>query len=84
MCLTMIPTAAASPAVVPRSRDMILPLAQVLSIVGGTTLHANPAEDRTSPWVDHSLDTKLSAPCRHFANADEAFGSTWVWRVPSE
>lgn len=80
MCLTMIPTAAAAPAVVPRSRDMILPLAQVQSIVGsrGPTLDADPYEDRTSPWVDHSLDARLSAPCRHFANEDEAFGSAWV------
>lgn len=79
--LVTVPAAAASPARVPHSRDMLLPLAQVQSIVGdggGPTLHANPLEDRTSPWVDHSRDTELSAPCRHFANEDEAFGSTWV------
>lgn len=79
--LVTAPAAAASPARVPDSRDMLVPLEQVQSIVsdgGGPTLHANPLEDRTSPWVDHSRDTELSAPCRHFANEDEAFGSTWV------
>ena len=78
LCLNMIPVvAAASPAAVPRSGDMILPLAQVQSIVVGPTLHANPSEDLTSPRVDHSMDATLSAPCRHFVNQDEAFGSTW-------
>ncbi|WP_165693376.1 sensor domain-containing protein [Mycobacteroides abscessus] len=79
--LVTVPAAAASPARVPHSRDTLLPLAQVQSIVsdgGGPTLHANPLEDRTSPWVDHSRDPELSAPCRHFANEDEAFGSSWV------
>ncbi|WP_166556008.1 sensor domain-containing protein [Mycolicibacterium sp. CBMA 226] len=79
--LVTVPAAAASPARVPQGRDMLLPLAQVQSIVGdggGPTLHPNPLEDRTSPWVDHSRDTELSAPCRHFANEDEAFGSAWV------
>lgn len=77
-CLNMIPVAAtASPAAVPRSGDMIVPLAQVQSIVVGPTLHANPDEDLTSPWVDHSMDATLSAPCRHFVNQDEVFGSTW-------
>lgn len=79
--LVAVPAAAASPARVPHSRDMLLPLAQVQSLVGedgGPTLHANPLEDRTRPWVDHSRDTELSAPCRHVANEDEAFGSAWL------
>lgn len=79
--LVTVPAGAASPARVPHSLDMIVPLAQVQSIVSdgrGPTLHANPLEDRTSPWVDHSRDSELSAPCRHFANQDEAFGSAWV------
>lgn len=57
---------------------MILPLAQVQSIVGVPTLDARPFEDRSSPWVDHSMDAKLSVPCRHFVNQDEVFGSAWL------
>lgn len=78
LCLSAIPVVAtASPSAVPRSGDMIVPLAQVQSIVVGPPLHANPDEDLTSPWVDHSMDATLSAPCRHFVNQDEVFGSTW-------
>ncbi|WP_052506337.1 sensor domain-containing protein [Mycolicibacterium llatzerense] len=78
VCLNTIPmTSAASPIGVLRSGDMIRPLPQVQSIVGGPTLHTNPNEDLTSPWVDHSMDATLSAPCRHFVNQDEVFGSTW-------
>lgn len=78
VCLTTPITAAASPPAVPRSGDMILPLAQVQSIVGEPTLEPKPYDDRTSPRVDHSLDTKLTAPCRHFMNQDELFGDTWL------
>lgn len=77
-CINMIPVAAtASPAAVPRGGDMILPLAQVQSIVVRPPLRANPNEELTSPWVDHSMDATLSEPCRHFVNQDEVFGSTW-------
>ena len=79
VCLNTIPmTSAASPIGVLRSGDMIRPLPQVQSIVGGPTLHTNPNEDLTSPWVDHSMDATLSASCRHFVNQDEAFDSTWA------
>lgn len=78
LCLSTIPPmATASPTDIPRGRDMIVPLAQVQSIVGAPTLDAHPGEDRTSPRVDHSMDAQLSAPCRHFINQDEVFGSTW-------
>ncbi len=80
--VAVIPSAVASPAGVPRSRDLLVPLSQVQSIVvgfgGGSTLHANLLENRTSPWVDHSRDAGLSVPCRHFVNEDEAFGSGWA------
>lgn len=78
-CLNMIPAlAVASPPGVPRSDDMILPLAQVQSIVSEPTLESKPYDDRASPRVDHSLDAKLTAPCRHFMNQDELFGDTWL------
>lgn len=79
LCLSTIPpVATASPPDIPRGRDMIVPLAQVQSIVGAPTLDAHPGEDRTSPRVDHSLDAQLSAPCRHFVNQDEVFGRAWL------
>lgn len=79
ICLNTIPAvAAASPPAIPRSGDMILPLAQVQPIVGEPTLEPKPYDDRTSPRVDHSLDAKLTAPCRHFMNQDELFGDTWL------
>lgn len=78
MWLTPIQAAAAPSAGVPRSGDMIVPLSQVQSIVRAPTLEVEPYDERTSPWVDHSMDPKLTPACRHFVNEDEAFGSTWL------
>lgn len=69
--------AAPPPTGTPHSSDLIVSLAQVQAIVGEPTLEAKPDSDRTSPWVDHSQDAKLSMACRHHLNQDEAFGTTW-------
>jgi hypothetical protein len=70
--------AAAGPPPVPRSSDMILPLAEVQAIVKEPELEAKSINDRTSPWVDHSQDSHMPAPCRRFLNQDEEFGDTWI------
>lgn len=75
--LVGVPVAAASPGRVPPSRAMLLPLAQVQSIVGEPTLEVDKYADRTSPWADHSLDAKLSPACRHYLNQDGVFGNSW-------
>jgi len=77
LALTAAQAAAAPPPVVPHSRDLILPLTEVQAIVKEPELQAKPIHDRTSPWVDHSQDPHLSAPCRQFLNQDEEFGTTW-------
>lgn len=78
LCLTTI-SAVAAPATsaVPRSGDMIVSLAQVQAIVGEPALEVDQYGARTSPWVDHSLDDRLTPPCRHFINQDEVFGGSW-------
>lgn len=78
LCLSTTPAVAApEPPTVPRSGDLILPLAQVQAIVGEPTLEVDRYAARTSPWVDHSMDEKLTLPCRHFINQDEVFGNNW-------
>lgn len=78
VALTSAQAVAAPPPTVPRSSDMILPLAEVQAIVKAPELQAKPINDRTSPWVDHSQDPRMSVPCRQFLNQDEEFGDTWI------
>jgi hypothetical protein len=78
VALASAQAAAGPPPPVPRSSDMILPLAEVQAIVKEPELEAKSINDRTSPWVDHSQDSHLSAPCRRFLNQDEEFGDTWI------
>ena len=78
VALTSAHVAAAPPPPVPHSSDMILPLAEVQAIVKEPELEAKSINDRTSPWVDHSQDSQMSAACRRFLNQDEKFGGTWI------
>jgi hypothetical protein len=72
-----VPAAASPPPAVPASGRLILSLDELQAIVGPPTLTRDGLGDGTRPWIDHSRDPKLSAPCRRAMNQDERFGTTW-------
>lgn len=60
----------------PASADVALTLAEVQEIVGAPGLENRM--DLFAPREDHSLDDRVSKPCRGLINQDDEFGKNWV------
>ncbi len=69
---------AAPPPSVPNSADFTLSLAEAQRLVEIPRPQDDPVDTGLdSPRADHSLDDRLSAPCRGLFNQDNMFGNTW-------